>query len=114
VVIFQVIFSQTLVSLLFCNFTFAQERKVKPADVQKQAIELLGKTAKDADSLKLPLNRLSVLSVVSLLLWKHDEKQARVVIARLEQLPKPRSPIKKMMPAECSATTRQQPWRVRK
>jgi len=80
-----------LVVLLVFNFVFAQSttdaekekarrEQEKQQEVEKKAVTLLGEIAAEADTLKLPVNRISVFSSIGVLFWKYDEKQARTII----------------------------------
>jgi hypothetical protein len=55
-----------------------QERKVQE-ELEKKALVLLDEIIKEAQSLKLPENRIYVQASAADLLWPHDEKRARAL-----------------------------------
>ena len=80
-----------LVVLLVFNFVYAQSttdaekekarrEQEKQQEVEKKAVAMLGEIAAEAETLKLSVNRISIFSQIGVLLWKYDEKQARILI----------------------------------
>lgn len=85
-----------LVILLVFNSVFAQSvteaekekarrEQEKQQEVEKKAVTMLGEIAAEADTLKLPVNRISIFSSVGVLFWKYDEKQARSLVGTAAQ-----------------------------
>lgn len=69
------------------TLTEAEKEKEKNRREQERLREVEGKTvamlleiAADTDTLRLPVNRITVFSKTGVLLWKYDEKQARNMI----------------------------------
>ncbi|HEX9927913.1 MAG TPA: hypothetical protein VGB02_05125 [Pyrinomonadaceae bacterium] len=53
-----------------------------PQEIEKKALSLLDRTIGDADSLRLPENRVYVFASSAALLWTRDEKRARQLFRR--------------------------------
>ncbi|MDQ4122308.1 MAG: hypothetical protein M3209_12790 [Acidobacteriota bacterium] len=60
----------------------SSEAEKSSLETEKKALSLLDRTIGDADSLRLPENRVYVFSVAGTLLWTRDEKRARQLFRR--------------------------------
>jgi hypothetical protein len=58
------------------------ESEKSPPEIEKKALSLLERTIGDADSLRLPENRVYVFASSAALLWTRDEKRARQLFRR--------------------------------
>jgi hypothetical protein len=58
------------------------ESEKSPQEIEKKALSLLERTIGDADSLRLPENRVYVFASSAALLWTRDEKRARQLFRR--------------------------------
>ncbi len=72
--------------LVFVGQTFAQnapKTDVKKTDVapelEEKAVALLKNLARDVEQFSLPRNRVGARIEIAGLLWKPDEKQARII-----------------------------------
>lgn len=82
----------SLAALLAFNSVFAQNSQTaaekekarreqeKQEEIEKKSVVMLGEIAAAADTLKIPVNRISIFSSVGVQLWKYDEKQARNIV----------------------------------
>ncbi|MEP6923188.1 MAG: hypothetical protein ABI954_01875 [Pyrinomonadaceae bacterium] len=79
------------VCLLISTAAFGQTAETSPAtidaekaqqEIEKKALLLLDETISDAESLKLPENRIYVFYSAAVLLWPRDEKRARQLFRR--------------------------------
>ena len=58
------------------------ESEKSPQEIEKKALLLLERTIGDADSLRLPENRVYVFASSAALLWTRDEKRTRQLFRR--------------------------------
>ena len=62
--------------------TASPEAIKSPQEIEKKAFSLLERTIGDADSLRLPENRVYVVASAAAMLWSRDEKRARQLYRR--------------------------------
>lgn len=71
------LFTLSLLTVFFFNFTLAQVADVKIKDAEKQQLALFELIAKDAEALRLAENRALVAAKLAEGIWRYDEKRAR-------------------------------------
>ncbi len=92
----QLCFTLTFFILIVTSHRTAAQETAQPAPAKEQAnaqrkkaVELLNLTISEVHGLKLPENRILLLTQAAGLLWGDDEKQARVLVQEISETLKP-------------------------